>query len=194
MTSRMGTRLLRVWALLRSITSLPSDSWLFVIVCGCDPNEALALVQEVAGAPCIPMCDGEAAASGLRALPDQGAAARTACPHPPAAAGLPPCGCPITATHACVSVSHGPFASGRGAACPVSPGLRVGQKVGAAALCPGWVGAPAPGAGSLGHVPALESLEAVPSVLGVFWVLPAQADCSTLGRLPVCGRAPPLSR
>ena len=40
----------------------------------------------------------------------------------------------------------------------------------------------------------LRALEAVPSVLGVFWVLPARADCSTLGRLPVCGWAPPLSR
>ena len=180
-----GPRLPKVWALLRSITPLPSDSWLFVTVCGCHLDEALILVQEVAGAPCVLTCDVEAAASGLRVLPAQGAAAGTARPHPPAVAGRLPCGCPIAAIHACGSVSHGPFASGRGAACPVSPGLRAED--GEAALCPGWVGDLAPGASPLGHVPALESLEAVPSALGVFWALPAQADCSTLHRLPLCG-------
>lgn len=159
-----GPRLLRVWSLLRSIASWPSDSRLFVIVCGCDPNEALALVQEVTGAPCILTCDREAAASGLRVLPAQGAAARTARRHPPAAAG-----CPL------------PYRVSRAAG---------GAEVGAGNLCPGWVGAPAPGVGSLCHVPALESVEAVPSVLGVFWVLPAQAYCSTLGSLPLCGPAP----
>ena len=110
-----GPRLLRVWSLLRSIASWPSDSRLFVIVCGCDPNEALALVQEVTGAPCILTCDREAAASGLRVLPAQGAAARTARRHPPAAAG-----CPLPSR---VSRAAG------------------GAEVGAGNLCPGWVGA-----------------------------------------------------
>lgn len=82
----------------------------------------------------------------------------------------------------------------------VLPPSRVSRAAGGAegrghTLCPGWVGAPAPGKWALlGHVPALESMEAVPSVLGVFWVLPAQAYCSTLGRLFPVDRPPPLSR